>query len=375
MIRLRSPRVLSGVWGKGPSTGVGPAEPDATVTVGFAFPWRRLVIGLVAVGLVGVLAASQGSVRMPPATVLEMLVSRLPLVEIEQDWSDAWDTILWQIRLPRIVLAALVGGALATAGATYQGLFRNPLAEPSLIGAASGAGLGATVVLATGVPLYFHGMSLLPIAAFTGAVAAVAVAYLIARRSEGVGLTTLILAGVAIASLTSAVTSLLMIRSDPDLRLVLSWLMGSFVSAQWKHSLIVLPYLAFSGMLVLAYGRILNVFHLNEEHALQLGVTVERTKVVLIGAATMSTAAAVAFTGPIVFVGLIAPHAVRMVWGGDYRFLLPMSAIVGAGFLIVADLAARTLASPAELPVGIVTAFCGAPFFLYLLRRRRRVEM
>ncbi len=367
--------MLSGVWGRGASTGLGPAETDATVTAGFVFPWRRLAIGLVAVGFVGVLAASQGSVRMPPATVFEMLVSRLPLVEIEQDWSDAWETILWQIRLPRIVLAALVGGALATAGATYQGLFRNPLAEPSLIGAASGAGLGATVVLATGVPLYFHGMSLLPIAAFTGAVAAVAVAYSIARRSEGVGLTTLILAGVAIASLTSAVTSLIMIRSDPDLRVVLSWLMGSFVSAQWKHSLIVLPYLAFSGLLVLAYGRILNVFHLNEEHALQLGVTVERTKVVLIGAATLSTAAAVAFTGPIVFVGLIAPHAVRLVWGGDYRFLLPMSAIVGAGFLILADLAARTLASPAELPVGIVTAFCGAPFFLYLLRRRRRVEM
>lgn len=343
--------------------------------LGFTFPWRRLVIGMFLVGLVSVLAASHGSVRIPPLTVFEILASRLPLVNITHDWSEAWDTILWKIRLPRIVLAALVGGALATAGATYQGLFRNPLAEPSLIGAASGAGLGATVVLTTGVPLYFHGMSLLPIAAFTAAVVAVTAAYMIARRSEGLGLTTLILAGVAIASLTSAVTSLLMIRSDPDLRPVLNWLMGSFVSSQWKHSLIVLPYLVLSGLLVLAYGRILNIFYLDEEHALQLGVTVERTKVVLIAAATMSTAAAVSFTGPIVFVGLIAPHVVRLLWGGDYRVLLPMSAVVGAGFLILADLAARTLASPAELPVGIVTAFCGAPFFLYLLRRRRRVGM
>ena len=371
MIRLRAP---TGVRGKGPSAAVDAPRPDSTAS-SFTFPWRRLMLGLLAVAVVAVLAAGQGAVRMPPGTVVEILASRLPLVDVTQDWSDAWDTILWQIRLPRIVLAALVGGALATAGATYQGLFRNPLAGPSLIGAASGAGLGATIVMLTGVPLYFYGMSLMPVASFAGAVAAVTAAYLIARRSGGLELTTLILAGVAIASLSSAVTSLLMIRSDPDLRPVLSWLMGSFVSAQWKHSLIILPYVALSGLLVLAYGRILNIFHLDEEHALQLGVTVERTKVVLIAAATMSTAAAVSFTGPIMFVGLIAPHAVRLVWGSDYRFLLPMSAIVGAGFLILADLAARTLASPAELPVGIVTAFCGVPFFLYLLRRRRRVEM
>ena len=347
----------------------------ATTALALAYPWRRLMIGLVVVAVVGMLAASQGSVRMPILTVFEMVVSRMPLIDIAQSWPETWDTILWQLRVPRIVLAGLVGCALAVSGATYQGLFRNPLADPALIGAASGAGLGATVVLVTGVPLYFHGVSLVPIAAFAGAIASVMAAYVIARQSEGLPLTTLILAGVAIAFLTGAVSSLLMIRSDPDLRPVLSWLLGGFISAQWKHSLIMLPYLVPSLLLVLAYGRILNVLQLDGDHALHLGVNVERTKVLLIAAATLSTAAAVSFSGPIGFVGLIAPHAVRLIWGSDYRFLLPMSAIVGAGFLILADLVARTATSPAELPVGIVTAFCGAPFFLYLLRRRKRAML
>jgi iron complex transport system permease protein len=240
---------------------------------------------------------------------------------------------------------------------------------------ASGAGLGATIVLLTDVPSHFFGLSLLPAAAFLGAVVAVTIAYIVARSSEGLPLTTLILAGVAVASLAGAVTSLLMIRSDPDLRPVLTWLLGGFASAQWNHSAYVFPYLALSAVIVIAYGRILNVLQLDEEHAQQLGVNLGRTKVVLIAAASLATAAAVSFSGLIGFVGLIAPHAVRLVWGVDYRSLLPMAAIVGAGFLILADLAARTVVSPSELPVGVVTAFCGAPFFLYLLRRRRPVGM
>ena len=337
------------------------------------YPWRRLVVGLIVVAVVGALAASQGSVRMPALTVFEMLVSRAPLIDISPTWPDTWDTILWELRLPRIVLAALVGAALAVSGATYQGMFRNPLADPALIGASSGAGLGATIVMVTSVPMHFQGISLVPVASFAGGIAAVGAAYFIARQAEGLPLTTLILAGVAIAALTSAVTSLLMIRSDPDLRPVLSWLLGGFITSQWKHSLFMLPYLAPSLLLVLGYGRILNVLQLDQEHALQVGVNVERTKLVLIVAATLATAAAVSFAGPIGFVGLVAPHAVRLVWGSDYRSLLPMAAIVGAGFLVLADLVARTAVSPAELPVGIVTAFCGVPFFLYLLRRRKRL--
>ena len=226
-------------------------------------------------------------------------------------------------------------------------------------------------MLVTGVPLFFHGFSLLPIAAFAGGLTAVTAAYLIARQSEGLPLTSLILAGVAIAYLANAVASLLQIRSDPDLRPVLTWLLGGFISAQWKHSLYLVPYLVPSVVVVLAYSRILNVLQLDEEHAQQLGVNVERTKLVLMAAATLATAAAVSFSGLIIFVGLVAPHVVRLVWGDDHRFLLPMAALVGAAFLILADLVARTIVSPSELPVGIVTAFCGAPFFLYLLKRRR----
>ena len=370
MIRLPSARLISAVRGRGRH----PAGSQVSV-LSLAYPWRRIVAGLGVLQLIGVIAAGLGSVWIPPLAVLEILVARLPLLDITHDRPETWDTILWQLRLPRIVLASLVGAALAVAGATYQGLFRNPLADPSLIGATSGAGLGATIVLVTGVPTYYLGFSMLPIAAFVGAVGAVAAAYIVSRKSEGLPLTTLILAGVAIGSLATAVTSLLMIRSDPDLRPVLSWLLGGFISAQWKHSLMILPYLAPSVLVVLSYGRILNVFQLEDEHAAQLGVNVERAKVLLIAAATLATAAAVSFSGLIGFVGLVAPHVVRLVWGGDHRFLVPMAAIVGAAFLILADLAARTIASPAELPVGVVTAFCGAPFLLYLLRRRRPVAM
>ena len=193
------------------------------IAIGVSYPWRRLVVGLGIMALVMVLAAGVGSVAMPPLTVIKVLASRLPFVDIAPTWPETWDTILWQLRLPRIVLAGIVGGALALSGATYQGLFRNPLADPFLIGVASGAGLGATIVLVTGVPYYFHGISLLPAAAFVGALAAVTLAYVLARTSVDLPLTTLILAGVAIAYLTSALGVLLMIRSDSDLRPVLSW--------------------------------------------------------------------------------------------------------------------------------------------------------
>ena len=349
------------------------ADEAAPIPLGLSYPWRRLLIGLGVVALVGVLAASQGAIGMPPLTVVKILLSRLPGIEFAATWPGTWDTIMWQLRLPRIVLAGVVGAALAVSGATYQGLFRNPLADPYLIGVAAGAGLGATIVLITGATSSFYGVSILPVVAFAGAMGAVSIAYLVARNAAGLPLANLILAGVAISALAGAATALLMIRSDPDLRPVLSWLFGGFASAKWDHSLMMLPYLVPGVVLAMYYGRVLNVLQLEEEYAKQLGVNVEMSKVLLIVSATLASAAAVSFSGLIGFVGLIAPHAVRLMWGVDYRFLLPMAAIVGAAFLIIADLAARTAASPAELPVGVVTAFCGAPFFLYLLRRRRAV--
>ena len=340
--------------------------------VGLRYPWWRIALGLAVLAVAAIFASSIGSVHIPFGTVVEIVAARLPWIDLPQDAPASWNTILWQLRLPRVAQAAVVGAALAMSGAAYQGLFKNPLADPYLVGVASGAGLGAVVVLLTGVPMYLAGSE----HSAGGSVrrsgtGAVAVAYSIARNSGGTPTTTLILAGVAIASLTAAVSSLLILRSDPELRPVLSWLMGSFISSEWKESAIVLAY-AVPGMAVLlGFGRMLNVLQLSEDHAAMLGVPVEKVKLLLIGAATMVTAAAVSFSGLIGFVGLVAPHVVRLIWGPDYRFLLPMSAIVGATFLVLADLVARTIVSPGELPVGLVTAFCGAPFFLYLLRRRR----
>ena len=343
----------------------------ASGLVGLRYPWWRVVLGLVVLSLAAIFAASQGSVHIPFGSVVEVVAARLPGVGLSTDIPETWNTILWQLRLPRVVQGALVGAALGMSGAAYQGLFKNPLADPYLVGVASGAGLGAVVVLLTGIPMYLAGVSLLPIAAFAGGTGAVAVAYSIARNSRGTPTTTLILAGVAIAALTGAVSSLLIMRSDPELRPVLAWLMGSLISSEWRESAIVLAYVVPGMAILLGFGRLLNVLQLSEDHAAMLGVPVEKVKLLLIAAATMVTAAAVSFSGLIGFVGLVAPHVVRLIWGPDYRFLLPMSAIIGATFLVLADLVARTIVSPGELPVGLVTAFCGAPFFLYLLRRRR----
>ncbi len=342
----------------------------ASRVIGLRYPWWRLGTGAAVAVLAAVVAASQGSVHIPLSAVVEMVAAQLPGVG-ESDHPNSWSTILWQLRLPRVTLALIVGGGLAMAGAAYQGLFKNPLADPYLVGVASGSGLAATIVLLTGVPLYFAGIGILPIAAFCGGIAAVTVAYSVARSAHGTPLTTLILAGVAISALAASVTSLLMIRSDPDLRPVLSWLMGSFIAAEWRDSLVMLLYLGPSVIVLLGFARILNVVQLSEEHASMLGVDVERVKIALIVAATLATASAVSFSGLIGFVGLVAPHVVRILWGVDYRFLLPMSGLIGATFLVIADLVARTIVSPGELPVGVVTAFCGAPFFLFILMRRR----
>ena len=353
-------------------TDVDPITVDSIAVrlLALRYPWWRLGIGTGVAVAAAILATSQGSVYIPFGAVVDLIVSRIVGVE-ESDYPRTWGTILWQLRLPRVVLALIVGAGLAMSGAAYQGLFKNPLADPYLVGVASGAGLAATIVLLTGVPLYFAGIGILPIAAFCGGLGSVSIAYSVARNAQGTPLTTLILAGVAISALAAAVTSLLMIRSDPDLRPVLSWLMGSFIAAEWSDSGVVLLYLAPSVCVLLGLSRILNVLQLNEEHASMLGVEVERFKIVLIVAATLATAAAVSFSGLIGFVGLVAPHVVRLLWGVDYRFILPMSGLVGATFMVLADLVARTIVSPGELPVGVVTAFCGAPFFLYILMRRR----
>jgi iron complex transport system permease protein len=256
-------------------------------------------------------------------------------------------------------------------GATYQGVFRNPLADPYLIGVATGAALGATIVVVSGVALSYHGLSLLPMAAFIGAMSSVVAVYMVARTGNTVPTTTLILAGVAVSSLTTAITSYLMIKNETSAGLIFSVTLGGFNTATWAKLAWILPYTVPSAIIILAHSRVLNVLHLDENQARHLGVDVERTKLLLLGAASLAAAAGVSVGGTIGFVGLIVPHGLRLVWGPDNRSLLPMSLIVGGAFLIVADLFGRTVDRPAEIPVGIVTAFCGVPFFLYLLKRAR----
>ena len=266
-------------------------------------------------------------------------------------------------------MAGAAGMALGTAGATYQGLFRNPLADPYLIGVAQGAALGAVVGFV--LPWTFGGNNLIPILAFIGAMAAVSVVYLIARVGKKLPMTTLILSGVAIGSLLMSITSYLTLISADKVRSIFSWMMGSFSNSNWDQLRIISPYVIIGIVVIFLFARPLNVMQLDEEQAQQLGINVERTKLILLGAATLITAAAVCFVGTIGFVGIIVPHIVRLIWGPDHRSLLPLSAITGAILLILADTASRTLITPSEIPVGVITAFLGAPFFLFLLRRTK----
>ncbi|MFH1662463.1 MAG: iron chelate uptake ABC transporter family permease subunit [Chloroflexota bacterium] len=346
--------------------------------IGLIYPYWRgrifAIIGLLALLLlVIVFATSIGSVEIPFGTTSGILISRLPFVDITPSWEKTIESIVIDWRLPRVILAGLVGAALALAGATYQGLFRNPLADPYLIGVAQGAALGAVIGFLIPVSGVGMGIGLVPVLAFAGALLSVMVVYFIARVGKTVPVTTLILAGVALGALLGAIVAYLAITSGQMLHGIMFWLSGSFSLSQWSEVKIVLPVIVVGAIVILLFSRMLNIMQLDEEQAQQLGINVERLKIILLAAATMVTAAAVSFVGIIGFVGIIIPHAVRLIWGPDYRFLLPLSLVSGAIFLILADVLARTIVAPSEIPIGVITALCGAPFFLYLLRRRAKM--
>ena len=304
---------------------------------------------------------------------MQVILNRLPFIHITPSWPAGHEIIVTEIRLPRVIMAGIVGAALGTSGATYQGLFRNPMADPYLLGVAQGATLGAVVGFLLPASGLLLGVGLVPLFAFAGALLSTAAVYGLARVGKSIPVTTLILAGVALGALLNSIASYLIISSGDKLRSIVFWWMGSFSVSQWTDVKMVLPYVLVGTTIILLYARPLNVMQLDEEQAQQLGVNVERTKLVLLAAATLITAAAVAFVGTIGFVGIIIPHAVRLIWGADHRFLLPLSVLSGAVVLILADLISRTVLAPQEIPVGVVTALVGAPFFLYLLRKRRRV--
>jgi iron complex transport system permease protein len=285
------------------------------------------------------------------------------------DWAPR---LLFTLRLPRIVMALLVGMALSTAGASFQGIFRNPLAEPYLLGVSAGAGLGATIAIVW-KPLGSMGIYALPLLAFVGATLAAFLVYRLATFSGRTGGASLLLSGVAVGSTLTALMSFLMVATERDLHTVVVWLMGGLTTATWTKIFIVLPVVAVGFFYMLLLSRRMNLLLMGEERARELGVDSQRTRRNLMIAASLTTAAAVAFSGLIGFVGLMVPHIMRLLVGPDHRRLLPASALFGALLLLAADTVARTALAPAEIPVGIITAATGGPFFLYLLRTRRGV--
>lgn len=317
------------------------------------------------------IAVSVGPVSLSPIIVLKVLARHL--LGLDAEVEPAFDAIIWQIRLPRVLLAGLVGACLSLCGAAYQGVFRNPLADPYLLGIASGAGLAQTAVIVFSWGLILGGFDLLILAGFVGAMVSVLAAYGMARVNGQAPSGSLILAGVAISSINVAAISYLMLAHQESASRVLTMLLGSFNSSTWRDLSFMAPYFVPAGLVIFAHGRLLNVMQLGEDEARQAGLETERTRLVLLIAASLATAAAVSVSGIVGFVGLIVPHGVRLLFGPDYRRLLPLSALSGAGFLMLADTCARTLIEPGELPVGVITSFLGVPFFLYLLRRQRRV--
>ncbi len=324
------------------------------------FAWSSLLLVAALI-----LSIAIGSVFISPGDVWHALIG--------QANNQVLDTIIWRIRLPRTVLIALVGSALAGSGAAYQGLFRNPLADPYLIGVASGAGLGAVLAMALQWPNSAPGMLAVPAMAFVFSLLTVGLVYLFARVEGDVPTTNLILAGVAVSSFAGALTSFLMLRSTGELRRALGWLLGGVSLSGWPAILALIPYLAIGLITLSLSGHALNLLQFGDEQATQMGLDTRRARLVIIVAASLVTAAAVSFAGIIGFIGLIVPHVVRIFWGVDYRRLIPLSVLGGASALLLADVLARVVLAPQELPVGIVTALAGAPFFLWVLRRGKKL--
>jgi iron complex transport system permease protein len=323
------------------------------------------VLVLLAAGMAGLLV---GPVRISAGEVLRWLVAfgRPPNGMSPQDAA-----ILGDLRMPRVIVGGLVGASLAASGASYQAVFRNPLADPYLLGAAAGAGLGATIAVAYG-PAGAVELTV-PAAAFVGALAGVGLAYGLGRSGLG-GRTSasLVLAGVAITSFLTAVQTFLQQQRSDTLRQVYTWILGRLGTAGWADVRLALPSILLAVVTLVSVRRLLDVIAVGDVEATSLGLHVTRLRLVVVVAASLATAAAVAVGGLIGFVGIIVPHTVRLLAGGSYRSVLPLSVVFGAAFLILVDLLARTVVAPGEIPIGVITAFVGAPFFVVVLRRSAR---
>ncbi len=355
----------------GAATSPRPPATAASALLGPRSARRPILVAFGVLACAVVAGVSIGPADLSLATAAKVVLAHVPFVHLHTGVTQVQSAIVWQVRMPRVVLGGIVGAMLAGGGAAYQGVFRNPLADPYLLGVAAGAGLGATIVIVAG-----SGASqLIPVAAFVGATGAVVVTYALGAQRTGSrsnrSTVSIVLAGVAVAAFLTAAQTYVQQRHAQDLQAVYSWILGSLTASTWSDVAVILPYAAVSAAVLLAHRRLLDVLRLGEDEATTLGVHASRVRLLVVVGATIGTAAAVAFTGLIGFVGIIVPHFIRLTASSSYRVVLPVSMIGGAAFLILADIAARSIQAPTEIPIGIVTAFIGAPFFVFVLRNRR----
>lgn len=338
---------------------------------------RRLLI-LLALGafllFCLLIAVSLGAVPISPLDIIKMTLNKTGLFHFTATWQSSDETILFLIRLPRVIAGSLVGAALASAGVLFQGMLRNPMADPYIIGTSAGAAFGATIAMMLPVSVAFLSFGLVPIAAFFGALGAVLLVYNLAKVGGKTPIVSMLLAGFAVSAMLAAIVFLMVTLSSRTglLQNVYSFLMGSISVSGWNQIIIVAPLIIGAIVAARFLAFRLNALSLGEEGAAYLGIDVERDKLLVLALGSLLTAAAVSISGLIGFVGLVVPHAVRLVLGPDHRLLLPAAALSGGAFIVLADLFARTVLAPSEIPIGIITAIIGAPFFIYLLRHTRR---
>ncbi|MEE3274681.1 MAG: iron ABC transporter permease [Actinomycetota bacterium] len=335
-------------------------------------PWW-VVSGVLAVVVAGIAGLVLGPAQIGTWDVLVELVDRLPFIDTESGLGERQQAIIWEIRLPRVVLGLLVGAMLATAGGAYQGVFRNPLADPYLLGVAAGAGFGATVAIVSGLGDGIGIIDPIPMMAFAGALVAVVLTYLVGATGGRLDpVTSLVLAGVAVASFFTATQTFVQQRHSETIRQVYFFVLGQLRTAGWNEVTLLAPYTGVCLALILATRRRMDALGVGDEEAGALCLDVRRVRLVTVVAASLGTAAAVSVSGLIGFVGIIVPHTIRLLFGSSYRVILPLTVLFGGAFLVAADLVARLALEPAEMPIGVVTAFLGAPFFVLILRTARR---
>lgn len=333
-------------------------------------------IGILLLFISIIISLSIGTAKLPLSHVWGILAQQIPFIGdyVQSYWAESSEQIILKVRLPRVILALLVGACLSLAGVGFQGVLRNPLADPYILGVSSGAAVGAAFIILFGLHTTIFGIWTLPIVAFITALISLMVVLRLANVQGQYKLETIILSGVVVSAFLGSFVSLMVSMSDKVINEIVFWLMGSLAMQGWSFIYVLLPYLVIGFIVLIAFSQHLNIFALGERQAAHLGIKVKRTRLIILITSTFITAAAVSIVGTIGFVGLVVPHLVRLIVGPDYRVIIPITAIFGALYVLWADTLARTLLSPTEIPLGVVTAFLGAPFFGYLLRRSKHMN-